>query len=87
MKTAFKTGDEVVVLSGDHKGKKGKLLKVDRRNDRVLVEGLNMLSHYTRKSDKNPHGGIQKKEGFIHISNVERSAAAPKASKKKEASK
>ncbi len=70
MKTTFKTGDTVELISGDEKGKKGKVLKIDRQKGRVVVEGLSMLSHYNRKSEKNPKGGITQREGSMHISNV-----------------
>jgi len=71
MKTAFKTGDEVVVLSGDDKGKKGKVLKIDRKSERVWVEGVNMLTHYTKKTEQS-EGGISQLEGSIAICKVKK---------------
>ena len=66
----LKTGDKVVVIAGKDKGKEGKILHVDRKNNRVIVEGVNMISKHTNPSMQNPQGGIVKKEGSIHASNV-----------------
>ena len=70
MKIHIKKGDTVKVLSGDSKGKTGKVLQVDVEKYRALVEGLNMISKHTKPSAKNPQGGIIKKEAPIHISNL-----------------
>lgn len=69
MKIAFKTGDEVVILNGDDKGKRGKVLKIDRKADKVLVEGVNMLTHYQKKTEQS-EGGLIKAEGAIACSKV-----------------
>jgi large subunit ribosomal protein L24 len=69
-KANFKKGDTVVVIAGDDKGKSGKLLKVDRKKDRVIVEGLKMQKKTVRRSQTKPQGGIEDREGPIHISNV-----------------
>ena len=61
-------GDMVVVISGSHKGKRGKVLRVE--GERVVVEKIAMIKRHTRPSQKNPQGGIVDKEGSIHISNV-----------------
>ena len=66
----LKTGDKVVVIAGKDKGKEGKILHVDRKNNRVIVEGVNMISKHTKPSMQNQPGGIVKKEGSIHASNV-----------------
>ena len=66
----LKTGDKVVVIAGKDKGKEGKILHVDRKNNRVIVEGVNMISKHTKTSMQNQQGGIVKKEGSIHASNV-----------------
>ena len=66
----LKTGDKVVVIAGKDKGKEGKILHVDRKNNRVIVEGVNMISKHTKPSMQNQKGGIVKKEGSIHASNV-----------------
>ena len=66
----LKTGDKVVVITGKDKGKEGKIVAVDRKNGRVLVEGVNMVSKHTKPNAQNQQGGILKKEGFIDASNV-----------------
>lgn len=66
----LKTGDEVYVISGDDKGVKGRITQVDRKNFRVQVEGVNIRSRHVKTSLQNPDGGVVRKEGFIHISNV-----------------
>ena len=62
--------DEVEVIAGDHKGQKGKVLKVDIRRGLVLVQGINMVFRHVRPSRRNPQGGRIQKEMPIHISNV-----------------
>lgn len=66
----LKTGDKVVVIAGKDKGKEGKIVAVDRKNNRVLVEGVNMVSKHTKPNAQHQQGGIIKKENFIHASNV-----------------
>ncbi len=66
----IKKGDTVVVISGKDKGKKGKVLSVYPNNDRVLVEGVNMLTKHQKPSQKVQQGGIIHQEGPIHVSNV-----------------
>ena len=66
----LKTGDKVVVIAGKEKGKEGKILHVDRKNNRVIVEGVNMVSKHTKPSMQNQQGGIVNKEAPIDISNV-----------------
>ena len=67
IKLKIKAGDTVQVIAGDHKGEKGKVLKVDREKNRAIVEGV---SKHTKPSAQNPQGGIIKKEAPIHISNL-----------------
>lgn len=62
--------DTVVIISGNFKGKQGKVLKVFPETNRVIVEGVNIVKRHTRASQKNPQGGILQKEGAIHASNV-----------------
>lgn len=69
-KFKIKSGDTVRVLAGDHKGSEGKVLQIFRDKDRVLVEGVNMVSKHTKPSATSPQGGIVKKEASLHISNV-----------------
>ena len=70
IKLKIKTGDSVVVIDGEHKGQKGKILNVDREKNRAIVEGINLISKHTKPSAQNPQGGIIKKEAPIHISNL-----------------
>ncbi|MDO4879665.1 MAG: 50S ribosomal protein L24 [Capnocytophaga sp.] len=70
IKLKIKTGDNVVVIAGEHKGQKGKILNVDRQKNRAIVEGVNIISKHTKPSAQNPQGGIIKKEAPIHISNL-----------------
>lgn len=65
-----KKGDTVVVISGNYKGKQGTVLKVITKENRVVVEGVNVVSRHTRPSQANPDGGIIKKEAPIDASNV-----------------
>jgi len=65
-----KKGDEVVVIAGSEKGKRGKIIAVDTGKQRVIVEGVQMIKRHTRKSQDNPQGAIVEREGTVHISNV-----------------
>lgn len=78
-KTHIRKDDTVIVLAGADKGKTGKVLKVLRDEDRVLVEGVHVVSKSTKPSAQNPQGGIVKQEASIHISNV--SLIDPKSGK------
>ena len=69
-KLKIKKNDVVRVISGNSKGKEGKVLSVDRDTLRVLVEGVNIISRHTKPNTKSPQGGIVKKEASIHISNL-----------------
>ncbi|MGC6284133.1 MAG: 50S ribosomal protein L24 [Polaribacter sp.] len=69
-KFKLKSGDTVKVIAGDHKGSEGKVLSIVKDEDRVLVEGVNLVSKHTKPNAQNPQGGITKKEAPIHISNV-----------------
>ena len=65
-----KKGDDVVVISGAEKGKRGKIIEVQTGKSRVIVEGVKMIKKHTRKSQQNPQGAIVEREGTVHISNV-----------------
>ena len=65
----IKKGDNVIVITGRDKGKKGDVLKVNRKDSRVLVQGVNMVKRHTRPSATGV-GGIIEKEAFLHISNI-----------------
>ena len=67
----IKKGDTVYVNAGNDKGKTGKVLEVLRDKDRVIVEGINMVSKHTKPNSKNPQGGIVKQEAGIHVSNLQ----------------
>ena len=86
-----KKNDEVVVLSGSDKGKRGRVISVIGKKQRVIVEGARMIKRHMRKSQTHPQGAIVEREGSIHISNVmkaedfdaraaKRGTAAPAAS-------
>ena len=63
-------GDEVVVIAGADKGKRGKIIEVLRKKQRVIVEGAHMIKRHVRKNQQYPNGAIVEREGTIHISNV-----------------
>jgi len=62
--------DNVIVISGNARGKTGKVLKIFRDDNRIIVEGVNIIKRHTRPSQKNPQGGIVQKEAPIDASNV-----------------
>ncbi|MDE3068822.1 MAG: 50S ribosomal protein L24 [Verrucomicrobiota bacterium] len=70
MKCHVKKGDEVVVLAGADKGKRGKIIAVSPSKQRVLVEGVRLIKRHMRKSQQHPQGAIVEREGGIHLSNV-----------------
>lgn len=69
-KLKIKKGDTVRVTAGDHKGQEGKVQLVNLEKNKVIVEGVNMVSKHEKPSAANPQGGIKKKEALIHISNL-----------------
>ena len=69
-KQHVKKGSEVVVISGADKGKRGKIIAVYPKQQRVIVEGAHMIKKHQRKSQQTPNGAIVEREGTIHISNV-----------------
>ena len=68
----IKKGDTVYILSGNERGKSGKVIDVLTGSERVVVEGLNMLKKHIRKNQDQPQGEIAEREGTIHWSNVMR---------------
>ncbi|MBP7102389.1 MAG: 50S ribosomal protein L24 [Bacteroidales bacterium] len=70
MKIHIKKGDIVKVLSGEDKGRTGKVLKVEISKYKAFVEGVNLVSKHTKPNAKSPQGGIVKKEASVHISNL-----------------
>ena len=65
-----KRGDTVMITAGDHKGRTGEVMRVDVKNDRVYVKGLNLRTKHMRPTRINPQGGVITKEAPIHLSNV-----------------
>ena len=73
MPSRLKAGDEVIVIGGKARGKRGKILRVDPKKDRVYVEGLNMIKRHQRPTQTaagQQGGGVIEREGPIHVSNV-----------------
>ncbi|MBC8002985.1 MAG: 50S ribosomal protein L24 [Opitutaceae bacterium] len=81
LKTHVNKGDDVVVISGNHKGATGKVLEVLRKKNQVLIEGVRLIKKAVRKTQDNQEGGIVEREGPIHISNVKKTEATPKPKK------
>jgi large subunit ribosomal protein L24 len=69
-KIHIRKGDTVIVITGESKGQKGRVLEVKRVKNRAIVEGINMVSKHTKPNAKSPQGGILKKEAPVHISNL-----------------
>ena len=78
----IKKGDNVIVIAGKDKGKEGKVLSVDVKNHRVLVEGVNIVKKHSKPTNTNDKGGIFDIEAPIHVSNVK--VVDAKAAKKEE---
>ncbi len=70
IKTNIKKGDNVYVLSGEDRGKQGRVLSVNREKQRAIVEGVNIVTKAAKPSAKHPQGGLIKMEAPIHISNI-----------------
>ena len=70
MAARIRKNDTVIVLAGKDKGREGRVLKVLTDDDRVVVEGVNMIKRHTKPDMKNPNGGVISKEASLHISNV-----------------
>ncbi len=70
MSLRIKKNDTVVVISGKHKGKRGRVIRVLPSNDKVIVEKINIVKRHMKPSKKYAQGGIIEKEAPIHISNV-----------------
>ena len=69
-KLHIKKGDNVVVVTGNSKGQKGKVLEIVTKTNRAIVEGVNMVKKHTKPNAANPQGGIIEQEAPIHISNL-----------------
>jgi large subunit ribosomal protein L24 len=70
MKIKIKKDDNVLVIAGEHKGSKGKVVKIIKEKNRAIVEGVNMIKKHAKPSAQNPQGGIIEKEAAIHVSNL-----------------
>ncbi|MBT7863148.1 MAG: 50S ribosomal protein L24 [Gemmatimonadetes bacterium] len=66
----IKRDDTVLVISGNDKGKRGRVLRVVPEQDRVLVEGVRMMKKHTKPTQRDPQGGIVEREAPIHVSNI-----------------
>ena len=69
-KVHVKIGDTVKVISGTSRGSEGKVLRIDRSKNRVIVEGVNVVKKHVKPSASNPQGGIEETEAGVHVSNV-----------------
>jgi large subunit ribosomal protein L24 len=69
-KYKIKTGDQVIVTAGDHKGSEGRVMKVITEKNKAIVEGVNLVKKHEKPSAANPQGGITEKEAPVHISNL-----------------
>ena len=69
-KLHIRKGDTVVVITGNNKGQKGRVLEVIRKTNRAIVEGVNMMKKHTKPNAETPQGGIIEKEAPVHISNL-----------------
>jgi len=65
-----KKGDEVVVIAGTEKGKRGRIIEVLRGQERAIVEGVKIIKRHTRKNQNQPQGAIIEREGTVHLSNL-----------------
>jgi large subunit ribosomal protein L24 len=72
MKTHVKKGDEVEIIAGNHKGKRGTVISVNAKKQQVVVEGGRTIKKAVRRSDQNPEGGIVEVDGPVHLSNVKK---------------
>ncbi len=80
----IKVGDQVLVIAGRDKGKNGKVIKTLRNDDKVVVEGINIVKKHKKPSNQNDKGGIFDIEAPIHVSNVKKIEEADHAKTKKE---
>ena len=69
-KLHVKKGDSVIVITGDNLGSKGRILEINRKTEKAIVEGVNLIKKHTKPNSQHPQGGIIEKEAPIHISNL-----------------
>lgn len=72
MKTHVKKGDQVEIIAGNARGKRGTVVSVDAEKGKVVVEGARVVKKAIRRSEKNPDGGLIEQDGAVHISNVKK---------------
>ena len=80
-KIKIKTDDRVLVIAGENKGSKGKVVSVIRDQNKAIVEGVNLIKKHAKPSAQNPQGGIIEKEAPIHISNLSLTTADGEATR------
>jgi len=86
-KLHLRKGDNVMVIAGNNKGQSGRILIVNKEDQRAIVEGVNLMSKHTKPNADNPKGGIIKKEASVHISNlmlIDKSGKPTKVGRKKD---
>lgn len=66
----IRKGDTAIVIAGNDKGKKGKVLEIIKEKNRAIIEGVNMITKHVKPSANNPEGGIERTESSLHISNI-----------------
>lgn len=66
----IRKGDTGIIIAGNDKGKKGKVLEVIREKNRAIIEGVNMITKHVKPTANNPEGGIERTEAALHISNI-----------------
>ena len=81
VKIKIKTDDRVLVIAGENKGSKGKVVSVIRDQNKAIVEGVNLIKKHAKPSAQNPQGGIIEKEAPIHISNLSLTTADGEATR------
>ena len=70
MAQGLKTGDKVTIIAGDHKGKSGKIVKMDKKADKAMIEGIGIVERHLKKTYLNPAGGKKSIHVGIHVSNL-----------------
>lgn len=68
----LKTGDKVTIIAGDHKGESGKIIKMDRANNKAMIEGIGIRERHVRATQFNPRGGKREIHLGIHVSNLKK---------------
>ena len=87
MSQSLKVGDQVTIIAGDHKGKSAKIVRMDRKNDKAMLEGIGIRERHVRATQFNPRGGKREIHLGIHISNLKRVTTPAKKTAKKEGKK